>query len=51
MLLTGATSFYETAKGAADFEGGGSLCHAWASVPAYIYARYLLKIHLYDEAI
>ena len=44
MLLSGATSFYETEKGADDFEGAGSLCHAWASVPAYAYRKYLTGV-------
>lgn len=36
MLLSGATSFWETAKGAADFEEAGSLCHGWSSVACYV---------------
>ena len=44
MLFEGATSFYETEKGADDFEGAGSLCHAWASVPAYLYRKYLTGV-------
>lgn len=35
MTLSGATSLWETAGGAKDFNGGGSLCHAWSSVPVY----------------
>ena len=27
MLDMGATTFWETEKGAADFDGAGSLCH------------------------
>lgn len=45
MLFEGATSFYETEKGAGDFEGAGSLCHAWASVPAYLYRKYLMGVN------
>ena len=36
MLLSGATSFWETEKGAADFEEAGSLCHGWSSVVCYV---------------
>lgn len=39
MLLQGAATFWETEKGAADFENAGSLCHGWSAVPAYIYHR------------
>lgn len=42
MLEKGATSFFETEKGEADFNGAGSLCHAWAAVPAYIYQKYFM---------
>ncbi len=35
MTLSGATSFWETVGGSKDFNGGGSLCHAWSSVPVY----------------
>lgn len=37
MLQEGATSFWETALGAADFEGAGSLCHGWSALPLYYY--------------
>lgn len=43
MIKDGATSFYETEKGKADFGTAGSLCHAWASVPAYLYVKHYLK--------
>ena len=33
MLDAGATSFWETEKGADDFDGAGSLCHGWSAVP------------------
>lgn len=46
MLLQGAATFWETEKGAADFENAGSLCHGWSAVPVYIYHR--LK-HEMDE--
>ena len=40
MLSKGAATFWETIKGDADFDGAGSLCHAWSSIPAfYIYAE------------
>ncbi len=35
MLDEGATSFWETVKGASDFDGAGSLCHGWSALPAY----------------
>jgi alpha-L-rhamnosidase len=35
MLCAGATTFWETAHGADDFDGAGSLCHGWSAFPAY----------------
>ena len=40
MLNAGATSFWETEKGATVFDGAGSLCHGWSALPIY----YLNKI-------
>ena len=37
MLDKGATSFWETIKGEADFSGAGSLCHGWSALPIYYY--------------
>ena len=37
MLENDATSFWETEKGAADFDGAGSLCHGWSASPIYYY--------------
>ena len=37
MLDQGATTFWETILGAADFDGAGSLCHGWSALPAYYY--------------
>ncbi len=37
MLEHGATTFWETVQGAADFNGAGSLCHGWSALPAYYY--------------
>ena len=37
MLDHGATTFWETMKGEADFGGAGSLCHGWSALPAYYY--------------
>lgn len=37
MLDCGATSFWETIKGEADFDGAGSLCHGWSALPVYYY--------------
>ena len=42
MLRQGATSFWETEKGEADFDGAGSLCHGWSALPVYYY-------HLFDK--
>ena len=39
MLYQGATAFYETIGGAADFEEAGSLCHGWSAVPIYVYHK------------
>lgn len=41
MLCSGATTFWETALGAADFGGAGSLCHGWSALPAYYYKTLL----------
>jgi hypothetical protein len=38
MLDRGATSFWETIKGEADFNGAGSLCHGWSALPVYYYS-------------
>ncbi len=43
MLQKGATSFWETADGAAAFGGAGSLCHGWSAIPAYFYHRIFAK--------
>lgn len=40
MLFNGATTFWETAKGASDFHNAGSLCHGWSAVPLHLYHRY-----------
>ncbi|MBQ3141284.1 MAG: hypothetical protein IJC25_04920, partial [Clostridia bacterium] len=44
MLFRGATSFWETEIGAADFDDAGSLCHGWSAVPVYLYYRYGLGV-------
>ena len=38
MLDAGATSFWETELGEADFGGAGSLCHGWSALPVYFYS-------------
>ena len=43
MLLQGATSFWETERGAEDFDQAGSLCHGWSATPLYFYHRYVLE--------
>jgi hypothetical protein len=37
MIECGATTFWETLKGEADFGGAGSLCHGWSALPVYYY--------------
>ena len=37
MLSFGATSVCETLDGAEAFDGAGSLCHGWSSMPIYYY--------------
>ena len=37
MLRNGATTFWETIKGAEDFSDAGSLCHGWSALPIYYY--------------
>ncbi len=37
MLERGATSFWETLRGEADFGGAGSLCHGWSAVFPHYY--------------
>ncbi len=44
MLFNGATSFWETIKGHADFGEAGSLCHGWSAIPIYFYQAYLLGV-------
>jgi len=44
MLDSGATSFWETIKGAADFDDAGSLCHGWSGIPVYFLQAYVLGI-------
>jgi len=44
MLYNGATSFWETIKGADDFDKAGSLCHGWSAIPVYFFHAYILGI-------
>lgn len=39
MIQAGSDTVWETAAGAQDFGGTGSLCHAWSAVPISIYHR------------
>ena len=48
MLYNGATSFWETIVGEADFDRAGSLCHGWSAVPIYVFWRYVLGIYPTD---
>ena len=43
MLNQGATTFWETLKGAEDFHNAGSLCHGWSAIPMVYYRRLLKK--------
>lgn len=45
MLYNGATTFWETILGEADFDGAGSLCHGWSATPVYIFWRYVMGIY------
>jgi len=40
MLDMGATSAWETIKGASDFDNAGSLCHGWSAIPIYYYHKF-----------
>ena len=40
MLSCGATSFWETIKGEADFHNAGSLCHGWSAIPVYYFNKF-----------
>lgn len=44
MLYRGATSFWETKKGADAFGQAGSLCHGWSAIPVYFYYAYILGV-------
>jgi hypothetical protein len=44
MLYKGATSFWETARGAEDFDDAGSLCHGWSAVPIYLFCAHILGV-------
>ena len=45
LVLSGATSLWETARGANDFRFAGSLCHGWSSVHVYWAGAGVLGIH------
>ncbi len=40
MLFEGATSYYETELGEADFADAGSLCHGWSAVCCWVLDRW-----------
>lgn len=44
MVLSGASTCWETIKGETDFDGSGSLCHGWSALPVYYYHAYVLGI-------
>lgn len=37
-------TYWETAKGEADFDGAGSLCHGWSAIPIWFFQRVLLGV-------
>ncbi len=43
MLFSGATSYWETELGEADFEDAGSLCHGWSAVCCWVLDQYMNK--------
>ena len=43
MLDEGATSFWETMLGEADFNNAGSLCHGWSAMPIFYYNKLLRR--------
>ena len=43
MVEKGATTLWETAKGADDFGKAGSLCHGWSSLPVYYQGAEILN--------
>ena len=44
IVYSGATSLWETRHGSVDFNGAGSLCHAWSSVMPYFCGHCLLGV-------
>lgn len=44
MVLSGATSLWETLKGSDDFDLAGSLCHSWSAAPLFIFYGFFLGI-------
>ncbi len=44
MFSSGASTFWETADGARDFDFAGSLCHGWNALPAWFYHAVILGV-------
>lgn len=42
ILLAGSDTFWETERGASDFNGAGALCQGWSSIPLYLFGHYEL---------
>ena len=40
MLDRGCDTFWETERGASDFNGAGALCQGWSSIPLYLFGHY-----------
>lgn len=44
IILSGATSLWETAAGGRDFDFAGSLCHGWGAIPIYLHQASALGV-------
>ena len=44
IILSGATSLWETRQGGTDFDNAGSLCHGWSSAMPYFCKRIILGV-------
>lgn len=44
MLFGGADTLWETAQGERDFDGAGSLCHAWSALALYVQGAWQLGV-------
>ncbi len=44
MAFAGASTMWETEKGAMDFDYAGSLCHGWSALPVYYHQAMVLGV-------